>query len=235
MNAVATQGDTRHRPVNVAVVDDHAVVHEGIARILDPQPGIALTHRFSDGADALAALPGTDVDVCIVDLILRGPGGLEVVSRLRDTAPAIAALVFTVHPAAAYGVPSMKAGASGFLTKGAAPAEIIDAVRTVSDGRLYTPPDLAVMLNARDASATPPHTQLSNREFEVFTRLASGQRNSEISRELGIDQRTVSSYRRRVLDKLGVDRDAEIVRYALAHDLLGPPAPPEGPPNPAVG
>jgi len=206
----------------VAVLDDHPASREGVERIIESTPDLAVVISASSGAQLLAEIARTPVDVCIVDLSLPDIDGIELIGRLRELAPDTQVLVFTMHTEEAFGVNSIRAGALGYLTKGAAPSQLRDAIRCVRRGQMSLTPALTTLLFRKDATTALPHATLSPREWAVFIRLASGERNAEISRELSLDQRTVSSYRRRVLDKLGVNTDADLARYAVTHQLLEP-------------
>lgn len=207
-------------PVRVAVLDDHAVVREGLARIIDGVDGLALVCSGRSIQAIEAALAAQPADVCIVDLRLPDGEGVEVLHRLRVSHPDLGLLVFTIMEPHVMAARCIHAGASGFLTKGASPAEVVEAVLAVHRRQLRVPTEIIRQLVQRPDGADDPHHRLSDREFEVFIRLARGRTTGEISTDLHLDQRTVTSYRRRALDKLGLSRNAELVEYALRHGLL---------------
>lgn len=219
-------GDGRARGVvepriRVAVIDDHAIVREGIRGILDAAAGIEVAFVAGSGEELLAKLSGARVDVCVLDLTLPDVRGLDLLSVLVEEQPDIGVLVFTMHAEDAFGLASLRAGASGFLTKGAPPSELLRAIRYVAERKVYVTPELAALMVRRNDGEQPAHTALSAREWSVFIRIARGMRNGAISKELHLNQRTVSSYRRRVLDKLGASSDADLVLYAVRHRLVG--------------
>lgn len=193
---------------------------EGLERIIEATPDLTVVVSAASGAQLLTEVARQAVDVCIVDLSLPDIDGIELIGRLRELNPDLKILVFTMHTEEAFGVNAIRAGALGYLTKGAAPSQLREAIRCVQRGQMSLTPALTTLLFRRDTAPALPHTLLSPREWAVFIRLAGGERNAEISRELHLDQRTVSSYRRRVLDKLGVSSDADLARYAVTHRLL---------------
>lgn len=206
--------------VRVGIVDDHAIVREGLAYVLEGAPRLELVLAVSSQAELLAALPTTPIDVCLVDLSLPDANGIELVSVLRDRYPAVTPLVFTAHHESVYGLPCLDAGAAGFVQKGAGGADIRAAVEQVAAGHVYLSPALATLLVTRSAQPVAPHTHLSHREMSVLVRLANGLSNAQISNELSLDPRTVSTYRRRVLNKLGLSTNFDLVRYATDHGIV---------------
>jgi len=222
LDTIDTTAGSRASLVRVAIVDDHAIVRDGIERIVDAAPELAVAFSASAGGEFLKNLRTHVVDACVIDLSLPDMSGVELIDRIRESLPRIPILVFTMHSEESFGVACLKAGANGFLTKGAAPSELQRALREISSGRWWLSPVLEDLAKRLGATGDLPHSRLSAREMAVFVRIASGLRNNEISRDLGIDQRTVSTYRRRILDKLSVTSEAELVRYAVRHGLVAP-------------
>ena len=155
-----------------------------------------------------------------MDLSLPDANGLELISVIRDRYPDLKPLVFTAHHESVYGMPCLDAGAAGFVQKGASGTEIRAAVERVAAGHVYLSPELATLLVTRTARPVAPHTHLSHREMSVLVRLANGLTNAEISNELSLDPRTVSTYRRRVLNKLGLSTNFDLIRYAADHGIV---------------
>lgn len=204
----------------MGVVDDHAIVREGLAHVINGGPGMELVVSVDSQAELLAALSTTSVDVCLVDLSLPDANGIELIAVLRDRYPTLKPLVFTAHHETVYGLPCLDAGAAGFVQKGAGGADIRAAIEQVAAGHVYLSPTLATLLVSRSANPVAPHTHLSHREMSVLVRLANGLSNAQISDELSLDPRTVSTYRRRVLNKLGLSTNFELVRYATDHGIV---------------
>ena len=206
--------------ISVGIVDDHAIVREGLAHVINGAPNIELVLSVGSQGELLTALATTHLDVCLVDLSLPDANGLELISVIRDRYPDLKPLVFTAHHESVYGMPCLDAGAAGFVQKGASGTEIRAAVERVAAGHVYLSPELATLLVTRTARPVAPHTHLSHREMSVLVRLANGLTNAEISNELSLDPRTVSTYRRRVLNKLGLSTNFDLIRYAADHGIV---------------
>jgi DNA-binding NarL/FixJ family response regulator len=207
--------------ISVIIADDHAVVRQGVARILAEIRDIAVVGEASSGDELVDRLLSTPADVCLLDLAMPG-GGLDALGRLHELRPELRILVFSMHPEDQYAVRSLAAGASGYLGKGCPPEQLVSAVRTVAAGRRYIGETVAELL-AEHVVAGPQgegHEKLSNREYEVFRRLARGESSGEIADALGLSVKSVSTYRTRVLDKLGLSRNADLTRYAIRHGLI---------------
>lgn len=208
--------------ITVAVADDHAVVREGVVRILGEAPDISVVGTAGTGDELIGlVLQGLRPGVALIDLQMPG-GGLDLVTRLHDLRPELRLLVYSMHPEQQYAVRCLSAGAAGYLGKGCAPQELVTAIRTVADGRRYISETVADVLATYviEGPTERPHERLSNREYEVFRRLAGGESSGEIAEALGLSVKSVSTYRARVLEKLHVTRNADLTRYALEHHLL---------------
>ncbi|MBM3678912.1 MAG: response regulator transcription factor [Actinobacteria bacterium] len=208
--------------IRVLIVDDHAIVREGIKRLLETTPDIRIVGEASTGEELLARALEDAFDVALLDLQMPGIGGIEALREIVRINRRVGILVFSMHAEQVYAVRALREGAAGYLSKSAPPNRVLDAIRTVASGRRFIAPDVAEALAAyvmRDASR-PSHESLSQREFEVFLRLAQGRTTTEIAGELALSVKTVSTYRARVLEKLGVRSNAELVRYALEAELI---------------
>ena len=208
--------------ITVLVADDHAVVREGVIRILSDDPEISVVGSAGAGDEVVGlVLGGLRPSVALVDLAMPG-GGLDLVARLRELRPELRVLVYSMHSEQEYAVRCLTAGASGYVSKGCAPAQLVEAVRTVAEGRRYISEAVADVLASYvlDGPRDRPHERLSNREYEVFRRLAGGESSGEIADALGLSVKSVSTYRARVLEKLHLSRNADLTRYAMEHGLL---------------
>lgn len=207
--------------IRIIVIDDHAVVRQGVARILTDVPDFVLVGEGADAADARNLALTVEADVCLLDLAMPG-GGVEFVAELRELRPRLRVLVFSMHREEQYALRVLAAGAAGFLGKGCPPEELQAAVRTVASGKRYLSGSVAELLAERvlEGNSELAHERLSRREFEVFLRLARGEGSSEIAADLGLSVKSVSTYRARVLEKLGLTRNADLTRYAMEHALL---------------
>lgn len=208
--------------ITVVVADDHAVVREGVIRILADEADVSVVGSASSGDELVGlVLHGLRPGVALVDLAMPS-GGLDLVTRLHELRPELRILVYSMHPEREYAVRCLSAGASGYVSKGCAPRTLVEAIRTVADGRRYISEAVADVLASYvlDGPVDRPHERLSNREYEVFRRLAGGESSGEIAEALGLSVKSVSTYRARVLEKLHVARNADLTRYALEHALL---------------
>jgi DNA-binding NarL/FixJ family response regulator len=208
--------------ITVLVADDHAVVREGVVRILADAPEISIAGSAGNGDEVVGlVLGGLQPSVALIDLAMPG-GGLDLVARLRELRPDLRILVYSMHSAQEYAVRCLTAGASGYVSKGCAPAQLLEAVRTVADGRRYISEAVADVLASfvLDGPSDRPHERLSNREYEVFRRLAAGESSGEIADALGLSVKSVSTYRARVLEKLHLVRNADLTLYAMEHGIL---------------
>jgi DNA-binding NarL/FixJ family response regulator len=208
--------------IRVLVADDHAVVRRGVVQILDEAPDMIAAGQASSGREALRMVQEECYDVLLLDIAMPEGSGLEVLHQLQTLKPDLRILILSMYPERQYAVRALKAGAAGYLTKDGAPDELVAAIRKVAQGGKYITQALAEELaaglvgEAREA----PAESLSNREYQVMRLLASGKTATEIADELSISVKTVSTYRARILDKLGLRNTAEIIRYAFEHDLV---------------
>jgi len=208
--------------IRVLVVDDHAIVREGLKQIVADTPDIVVAGEAKNGQEALDAVSKNGYNVVLLDISMPDRSGLDVLNQLRSQRPELRILILSIYPEEQYAVRALRAGASGYLTKESAPDELIAAIRKVSSGGNYISRSLGERLANRlrfDASK-PPHETLSDREFQVMRMVASGKRVKEIAEELLLSVKTVSTYRRRVLDKMGVKNNSALTRYAIQNRLL---------------
>jgi DNA-binding NarL/FixJ family response regulator len=208
--------------LTVLVADDHAVVRQGLKQIVaDAFPSVA----FGEAGDVPATLDlvrRQAWDLVVLDLTMPGGNGLEAIKEMRRHRPATPVLVLSMHPEDQFAVRVLRAGAAGYLTKETAPEALVQAIRTTLAGRKYVTPSVAERLaEAVDTSAGgPPHAILSDREYSVLCRIAAGRTVSEIAEQLLLSVKTVSTYRARILDKMGLRTNAELMRYAMEHGLV---------------
>lgn len=210
-------------PVRVLVADDHDLVRKGIVHLLGEAEGIEVVAEASSGEATLDALERLvpPPDVCLLDVAMPGMGGIEALHEIVARHPGTSVVVVSMYDERDYGLRCIAEGASGYLTKGHPPEELVEAILTVAGGRRYLTPELAEVLADRMSAGEPrpPHDDLSPREFEVFRRLAGGSSVTEIGRDLCISVKTVSTYRARVLTKLRLTRNAELTAYAIRNGI----------------
>jgi len=206
--------------IRVLLADDHAIVRDGLRGILAAQADVEVAGEAADGDQALALVRANDYDVAVLDMSMPGLSGIDLVKRLKLEKPKLRLLVLSMHGEQQYAARALKAGASGYLTKDSASAQLIGVLRKIAAGGVHVSEAAAAGLVAASNGDGPPHTRLSDREFEVFKMLAAGGSPTQIAERLHLSVKTVSTHKTRVLDKLGLATTAELVRYALEHQLL---------------
>jgi DNA-binding NarL/FixJ family response regulator len=207
--------------IRVLLVDDHPVVRHGIRSILTERLKGAVVGEAGDAASALGQIRDGEWDIVVADISLPGVSGLDLIKQLRRLYPALPTLVLSMHPASQFARRALSAGAVGYLTKDSPPEEFITAIEEARRGRRYVARDVdEVLARWPDRQTAAPHESLSDREYQVLRMIGSGQTVSDIARELGLSVKTVSTYRMRVLEKLGMHSNAELMRYAIENRLL---------------
>ncbi len=206
----------------VLIADDHGVVREGLRRVLSRMPDIEIVGEAANGGQALEMTRRLEPDLILLDLSMPGGGGLDVLARLKSELPNTPVLVLTMHPEEQYAERAFRYGAMGFVSKGSAVDELLEAVRRVLDGKRYISPELADLLASRLGAEeqAPLHERLSDREYLVMHHLASGQTVSEIADALHLSIKTISTYRSRILEKLKLKNNVELVHYAIRNRLV---------------
>jgi two-component system invasion response regulator UvrY len=205
----------------VLLVDDHPVVRKGMRFILEEQlPGVAVSEA-SDGEEALGLLTNP-YDVMVLDLMMPGRSGIDLLAEIKHRSPKLPVIIMSLHGEEQFAVRALRAGASGYLTKSAAPDNQVTAVAKVAKGGRYVSETLADMLAADVGghAVMAPHERLSDREFEVMCAIASGKTASEIAETMHLSVKTISTYRTRLLDKMGMSSNAEMTRYAIENHLV---------------
>ena len=208
--------------IRILVADDHTVVREGVKQILASQSDIIVEDEAENGKETLEKALSGNFDLVLLDISMPGRGGLEVLEDILKARPKLPVLILSMHPEEQYAVRALRAGASGYLTKARAAHELIGAIRKVSRGGKYVTASLAEKLAvALDSKADKHrHERLSTREYQVMLMLASGKSVGEIARELCLSVKTISTYRIRVMNKMGMKKNAELTFYAMNHRLI---------------
>jgi len=215
--------------IHIVIVDDHAVVRAGLRQYFSEQPDFCVVAEASQGREALALLRGADqagmaIDVMLLDIAMPEQSGVDALQAIRARAPSLPVLIFSGFPESQYASLLLRQGASGYLSKDCEPEALLQAIRTVSRGRRYisaaVAEQLADGLAAGGVDAAQAHQQLSERELQVFLRLAAGQTVGQLALALCLSVKTVSTYRSRVMDKMGLASNSELTHYALRHGLI---------------
>lgn len=205
----------------ILIVDDHAVVRKGLKQILAEMPKTITTDEASNGQEALEKVWKNNYDMLLLDISMPGRSGLDILKQLKSDNPALKILILSVHPEKEYAVRALKAGASGYLTKESTPYELTEAIRKVSIGKKYVSSSLAEILACELETTTekPLYETLSDREYEVMCMIASGKTVTEIADELLLSVKTISTYRTRILGKMGMKNNAQLTHYTVQNQL----------------
>ena len=208
--------------IRILIADDHPMFREGLRGILAGCPDINVADEASNGQEVFEKVWNNEYDMVLLDIAMPGTPGLEVLKRLKNEKPKLPVLVLSMYPEEQYAVRVIKAGASGYLTKESASEELITAIRRISGGRKYITSSIAERL-ADDVEPTaekPLHDTLSDREFEVYRMITAGKTTTQIAEELFLSVKTISTYRSRILEKMKMKTNAELIHYAFKNNMF---------------
>ncbi|MGL5386693.1 MAG: UvrY/SirA/GacA family response regulator transcription factor [Serratia sp. (in: enterobacteria)] len=208
--------------ISVLLVDDHELVRAGIRRILEDIKGIKVVGEAQCGEDAVKWCRGNSADIVLMDMNMPGIGGLEATRKIVRYTPDIKVIMLTIHTENPLPAKVMQAGAAGYLSKGAAPQEVINAIRSVHAGQRYIASDIAqqMALSQLEPQAENPFSTLSERELQIMLMITKGKKVNEISEQLNLSPKTVNSYRYRMFTKLNISGDVELTHLAIRHGLF---------------
>lgn len=203
----------------IVITDDHPITREGIASLLRKQPEYQIVATASTGAELLSIIASQPIDILFLDISLPDISGLELLKIVKEKSPATKVIILSMFEERIYAFRCFRAGAEAYINKNADPETILTAVATVAEGKTWIAPEFqnSILEELRYESA---HHQLSDREFEILLRLARGERTGEIAEALHLNIKTVSTYRRRILEKLGLKNNAQLIDYARSHNLI---------------
>ena len=208
--------------IKIGIVDDHAVVRAGLRDFFSTHVDLRVVGEAASGREAIDLVRNTEIDVLLMDLSMPGQSGLDALSMIRAKAPDMGVLILSSYPEEHYAMNLIRQGASGYLNKECEPIEIVNAIRTVAMGRRYITPGVAELLarqlGRKDDAA--PHEQLSEREFQVFLKLAKGESVGKIGDELSLSVKTISTYRTRLMEKLNLSSNSDLTYYAMKTQLI---------------
>jgi DNA-binding NarL/FixJ family response regulator len=208
--------------IKILVVDDHTIVRDGVKRILVDTPDMVVADEASNGEEVINKVGNNHYDLVLLDISLPGRDGLDVLKQLKCTNPGIPVLILSMYPEEHYAVRSLRAGASGYLTKQSSSDELIGAIRKVAQGRRYITPSLAEKLAFElgvDVRKLP-HEKLSDREYQVMCMFGSGKTVKEIAETLSLSIRTISTHRAHILKKMEMKNNAQLTYYAIKNALV---------------
>ncbi len=208
--------------IKVLIADDHPIVRKGLRQMIEEALDMVVAAEAATGGEALALARAERFDVLVLDLTMPDGDGIEVLGRLRAEQPDLPVLIISMHPEDQYAVRLLQAGAAGYLSKKETPEKVVVAIRTVVQGKKFFSAHVAQELakTLRSGSERRPHERLSEREFQIMRLIVSGLSTREIATQLSLSENTVRTYRTRLFKKMGLKREADLVRYALQHGLI---------------
>jgi DNA-binding NarL/FixJ family response regulator len=208
-------------PHRVFVADDHALFRNGVKALLAEEPDLEVAGEAGTAKETLHRIRSEPWDVLLLDIALPDGSGIDLLRQIRPQKPELPILILSMHPEEQYAVSLLRAGANGYITKDAVPQQVVHAIRTLLQGRKYISPNVAqILADDVDGAGRPAHQQLSKREFQVFCKLAAGRSVGEIADELFLSNKTVSTYRARILDKMNAKSNADLTYYAVKNGLI---------------
>jgi len=208
--------------LKILIADDHAIVRQGLKQIVTETQDMIVAGEASNGQELLDKIKENDYDVVVLDITMPGRNGMDVLRQLRSERPGLPILMLSIHPEEQYALRALRAGASGYLTKESASDELVVAIRKVSQGGKYISSSLAEKLafELEAGHKQAPHETLSDREYQVMCMIASGKTVMEIAQELMLSEKTISTYRSRILEKMNMKNNAELTYYAIKNQLV---------------
>jgi len=208
--------------IRIMIADDHAIMREGLKQILAECADMVVVGEASNGSDVMTSLHQPDFDVLVLDMSMPGKSGIDLIRHIKTAHPKLPVLILSMHKEEQYAVRSMKAGASGYLCKDSAGMQLVQAIRKVAGGGMFVNPAVAEYLAQAltFGHKDQPHSQLSDREYQIFHLIAIGWSVTEISDSLNLSVKTVSTHKTRIMQKMQFTNLSELIRYAIRHDLI---------------
>jgi DNA-binding NarL/FixJ family response regulator len=212
--------------IRVVIADDHTILREGLKQLLQASDDFEVVGEAGDGHEVLREVRGREFDVLLLDMSMPGKSGMELIKQVKAEKPKLRILVLSMHEEHQYAVRAIRSGASGYLTKESAATQLVTAIRKVAGGGAFISAEVAEQLALSSMphhAEGPAHASLSDREYQVFRLLVEGEAVSEIAVKLNLSIKTVSTHKARLMEKLGIDNAADLVRYAMKHGLTDDP------------
>lgn len=210
--------------IRIVIADDHAVVREGLKRIVTSAEDMDVVGEAADGTQVMQQVRGSDFDVLVLDLSMPGRSGMELIKLVRSEKPRLRILVLSMHEELQYAVRAIKSGASGYLTKESAPVQLVQVLRKIAAGGAFISTDVAeqLALGTMLGGSTAVHERLTDREFEVFRLIATGMSVTEIAARLNLSAKTISTHKANLMQKMNLQNQSELIRYAIRHGVTEP-------------
>lgn len=211
--------------IRIVVADDHTIVREGLKGLLAAAGDLEVVGEASDGNQVMERVRALDFDLLLLDMSMPGRSGIELIRQVRSERPRLRILILSMHEESQYAVRAIRAGAAGYLTKESASKQLVEAIRKVAAGGAFISAEIAqqLALGAMPDAQGPPHTALSDREFQIFRMIADGLSVSDMAGRLNLSVKTVSTHKANILRKMNMSTQAELIRYALTHHLVDEP------------
>ena len=208
--------------IRIVIADDHTIVREGLKQLLTASPDMSIAGEASDGHQVMQLVREAEFDVLLLDMSMPGRSGIDLIKLARAEKPKLRILILSMHEEQQYAVRAIKAGASGYLTKESASAQLVSAIRKVAAGGAFISAEVAeqLALGAMPQAEGLPHETLSDREYQIFRMIAAGGAVSAIAAELNLSVKTVSTHKARLMQKMGLQNQADLIRYAITHKLV---------------
>lgn len=210
--------------IRIVIADDHAIVREGLKRIITSADDMTVVGEAADGSEVMQQVRGADFDVLLLDLSMPGRSGMELIKLVRGEKPRLRILVLSMHQELQYAVRAIKSGASGYLTKESAPLQLLQVLRKIAAGGAFISADVAEQLamGSMQGAGVAAHEKLSDREFEVFRLIAIGVSVTDIAARLNLSAKTISTHKSNLMQKMGLNNQSELIRYAIKHGVTEP-------------
>ena len=210
--------------IRIVIADDHAIVREGLKRIVTSAEDMAVVGEAADGTQVMQQVRGSDFEVLVLDLSMPGRSGMELIKLVRGEKPKLRILVLSMHEELQYAVRAIKSGASGYLTKESAPLQLIQVLRKIASGGAFISTDVAeqLALGSMLGGNAAVHERLTDREFEVFRLIAVGRSVTEIAARLNLSAKTISTHKANLMQKMNLQNQSELIRYAIRHGVTEP-------------
>jgi DNA-binding NarL/FixJ family response regulator len=215
--------------IRVVIADDHTIVREGLKQLLSAAADLTVIGEAQNGQEVLQRVREDAFDVLLLDMSMPGKSGIELIKQVHGEKPKLRILVLSMHEEEQYAVRALKAGAAGYLTKESASVQLVAAIRKVATGGVFISPAVGeqLALGAMAQTTGPPHTALSDREYQVFEMLVDGKSVTDMAERLNLSVKTVSTHKARIMQKMNMTNQAELIRYALSHNLVDDPDSPQ--------